>query len=107
VTINNTYGSESESTKMISKDQPTFKSIGLGEYIQPFKKEDSNDAILNWENSPVLMITTEQEFEEEPSYQTDFEKLIENMSHVDLLDIKPPKSICIDMNLGTKKSKKY
>jgi hypothetical protein len=47
VTINNTYGSESESTKMISKDQPTFKSIGLGEYIQPFKEEDSDDAILN------------------------------------------------------------
>jgi hypothetical protein len=32
---------------MISKEQPTFKSIGLGEYIQPFKEEDSDDAILN------------------------------------------------------------
>jgi hypothetical protein len=32
---------------MISKEQPTFESIGLGEYIQPFKEKNSDDAILN------------------------------------------------------------
>jgi hypothetical protein len=47
VTTSNTYGSKSESIKMISKEQPTFESIGLGEYIQPFKEKNSDDAILN------------------------------------------------------------
>jgi hypothetical protein len=41
---------------MISKEQPTFKRIGLGEYVQPFKEEDLDDAILNWKNSPIFMV---------------------------------------------------
>jgi hypothetical protein len=59
VTTSNTYWSENESTKMISKEQPTFKRIGMGEYVQLFKEEDSDDAILDWENSPVFMVTAE------------------------------------------------
>jgi hypothetical protein len=44
---------------MISKEQPTFKRIGMGEYVQLFKEEDSDDAILDWENSLVFMVTAE------------------------------------------------
>jgi hypothetical protein len=44
---------------LISKEQPIFKQIGLGEYVQSFKEEDSDDAILDWENSPVFMVTAE------------------------------------------------
>jgi hypothetical protein len=91
---------------MISKEQPTFKRIGMGEYVQLFKEEDSDDAILDWENSLVFMVTAEQESDVEPPYQTDSEELIENMSHAYLPDLKPPKSTCVDMNLGTKRDPK-
>jgi hypothetical protein len=108
VTTSNTYGFESESTKIVNNEQPMFKCIGLGEYIQPIEEEDSDAAILKWENSPVFIITTEQEFEPESPYQKDSEELIENMAHARLPDLKPPKSTCVDMNLGNDQNpKKY
>jgi hypothetical protein len=106
VTTSNSYESESESRKMISKDQPTFKPIGMGEYISSFREEDSDDVILEWENAPIFMVTIEQESEVEPPYQTDSEELTENMSHAHLPSLKPPKSTCVDMNLGTEKKPK-
>jgi hypothetical protein len=106
VTTNNTYGSESESTKIINSKQPMFKCIGLGEYIQPFEEEDSDAAILKWENSPIFIVTVEQESEPEPLYQTDSKELIENLSHARLPDLKPPKSTCVDLNLGTEQDPK-
>ena len=54
VTTSNTYGSESESTKLVTKEQPTFKSIGLGEYIGPLNEEDSDDAIFKLGKFPTL-----------------------------------------------------
>ena len=106
VTTSNTYGSESESTKLVTKEQPTFKSIGLGEYIGPLNEEDSDVAILNWENSPVYGISVEPEFEVKPPYQTDFDELIENLSHASLSKLRTSKSTCMDMNLGTHKDPK-
>jgi hypothetical protein len=38
VITSNTYGSESESTKIVNNEQPMFKCIGFGEYIQPLRK---------------------------------------------------------------------
>jgi hypothetical protein len=106
VTTCNTYGSESESTKLITREHPIFKSIGMGEYIEPLNEEDSNTAILKWENSPVFGIITEPESEIEPPYQTDSEELIENLSHKSLPNLKTSKSTCIDMKLGTKNDPK-
>jgi hypothetical protein len=57
VTTSNTYGSESESTKIVNNEQPMFKCIGLRKYIQPIEEEYSNAAILKWENSLVFIIT--------------------------------------------------
>jgi hypothetical protein len=106
VTTSNTYGSESESTKLITREHPTFKNIGLGEYIEPLNEEDSDTAILNWENSPVFGIIAEPESEIEPPYQTDSEELIGNLSHTSLPKLKTSKSTCIDMNLGTENDPK-
>ena len=106
VTTSNTYGSESESTKLVAKEQPTFKSIGLGEYIVSLNEDNLDDAILNWENSPVFGITIKPESEDELPYQTDSEELIENLSHASLPKLRTPKSTCMDMNLGTEKNPK-
>ena len=106
VTTSNTHGSESESTKLVAKEQPTFKSIGLGEYIVPLNEDDSDDAILNWENSLIFGIITEPEYEDEPPYQTDSEEFIENLFHASLPKLRIPKSTCMDMNLGTEKDPK-
>ena len=78
VTTSNTYGSKSESTKLRTRKQPTFKSIGLSEYIESLNEEDSDVAILNWKNFPVFGITVELELKIEPPYQTDSKELIEN-----------------------------
>jgi hypothetical protein len=101
VTNSNTYGSESESTKLITKEQPTFKSIGLGEYIAPLIEEDSDIALLNWKKSPVYGINVSPDSELEPPYQTDSEEFIDQLSHVSLPNLKITNSACIDMNLGT------
>jgi hypothetical protein len=106
VTTSNTYVSESESTKLITREHPTFKSIGLGEYNEPLTEEDSDTAILNWENSPVFGIIAESESETKPPYQTDSEELIENFSYTSLPKLKTPKSTCVDMNLGTENDPK-
>jgi hypothetical protein len=108
VTTSNTYGSESESTKLITREYPAFKSIGLGEYNEPLTEEDSDTAILNWENSPVFGIIAETESQPEPPYQTDSEELIKKFSYTSLPKLKTPKITCIDMNLGTENDpKKY
>jgi hypothetical protein len=108
VTTSNTYGSESESTKLITREYPSFKSIGLGEYNEPLTEEDSDTAILNWENSPVFGIIAETESQPEPPYQTDSEELIKKFSYTSLPKLKTPKITCIDMNLGTENDpKKY
>ena len=106
VTTSNTYGLESESTKLITRKQPTFKSIGLGEYIELLNDEDSDATILNWENFPIFGITTEPKSKIEPPYQIDSEELIENLSHTSLPNLKTSKSICIDMNLRTENDPK-
>jgi hypothetical protein len=68
--------------------------------------DDSDNAILAWQNSPVLNITTEIELEQEPPYETDSKELQENMSHTYFLDFKATKSDCIDMNLETSEEPK-
>jgi hypothetical protein len=74
----------------------------MGEYFQPLTMiDDSDNAILAWQNSPALSITTEIESEPEPPYETNFEELQENMSHTYLLDFIATKSDCVKMNLGT------
>jgi hypothetical protein len=79
----------------------------MGEYFQPLTMvDDSDNAILAWQNSPVLNITAEIESDQEPPYETDSEELQENMSHTYLPDFKTTKSDCIDMNLGTSEEPK-
>jgi hypothetical protein len=72
-TSENSY-ENSESTNLINRDH--FKPIGMGEYFQPLTMvDDSDSAILAWQNSLVLNITTEIESEQEPPYETDSEEL--------------------------------
>jgi hypothetical protein len=72
-TSGNSY-ENSESTNLINRDH--FKPIGMGEYFQPLTMvDDSDSAILAWQNSLVLNITTEIESEQEPPYETDSEEL--------------------------------
>ena len=106
VTTSNICGSKSESTKLIIREQPTFKNIGQGEYIELLNEEDSDTIILNWKNSLVFGITAEPESEIEPPYQTHSEELIENLSHTSLSNLKTFKSTCINMNLGTENDPK-
>ena len=98
-----TYGNsykDSESTNRVNKDH--FKPIGMEEYFQPLTMvDDFDNAILAWKNSPILNITVEIESDQEPSYETNYEELQENMSHTSLPDFKATKSDCMDMNLGT------
>jgi hypothetical protein len=78
----------------------------LGEYIGSLNEEDSDDAILNWENSLVFGIIVESESEIKPPYQTDSDEFIENLSHTSLPKLRTSKSTCMDMNLGTDKDPK-
>ena len=81
-----TYGNsykDSESTNRVNKDH--FKPIGMEEYFQPLTMVDD----------------FEIESDQEPSYETNYEELQENMSHTSLPDFKATKSDCMDMNLGT------
>ena len=104
--LGNSY-ENSETINLVNRDH--FKPIGMGEYFQPvIMVDDSDNAILAWQNSPVLNITIEIESNQEPPYETNSEELQENMSHTYLPDVKATKSDCIDMNLGTtKEPKKY
>jgi hypothetical protein len=46
----------------------------MGEYFQPLTMvDDSDNAVLAWQNSPVLNITAEIESDLEPPYETDSE----------------------------------
>ena len=78
----------------------------MGEYIGSLNEEDSDDAILNWENSLVFGIIVESESEIKPPYQTDSDEFIENLSHTSLPKLRTSKSTCMNMNLGTDKDPK-
>jgi aconitase A len=74
----------------------------MGEYFQPLTiADDSDAAILAWQNSPGLNIASEIKSKIEPPFETDSEELQENMSHTYLPDFKAPKNDCIEMNLDT------
>ena len=70
--------------------------------------EDLNDEILAWENAPVFNITSEVEVESEPEppYIIDLDEMNENLSYSYLPELQPPKSECVEMNLGTQEDPK-
>ena len=108
-TSDDPYDSERETTNYITQERPLFKSLSHREYFMPKNQiEDSEDEILAWENAPVFNITTEVEveFEPEPFYITDSDELNENLSYSYLLELQPPKSECVEMNLGTQEDPK-
>ena len=108
-TSDDPYDFERETTNYITQERPLFKSLSLGEYFMPkIQIVDSDDEILAWENALVFNITTEVEveFELESFYITDSNELNENLSYNYLPELQPPKSECVEMNLGTQENPK-
>ena len=64
--------------------------------------------ILAWENASIFNITSEVEVESdpEPPYITDSDEMNENLSYSYLPELQPPKSECVEMNLGTQEDPK-
>ena len=108
-TSDDSYGSEKESTNFITRERPLFKSLSPGEYFMSKNQvEDLDDEILAWENAPVFNITSEVEVESDPEspYITDSDEMNENLSYSYLPELQPPKSECVEMNLGTQEDPK-
>ena len=108
-TSDNPYDSERKTTNFITRERPLFKSLSPGEYFMPKNQiEDLDDEILVWENAPIFNVTTEVEVESEPKalYIMDSDELNENLSYSYLLELQPPKSECVEMNLGTQEDPK-
>ena len=108
-TSNDSYGSERETTNYITRERPLFKSLSPGEYFMSKNQiEDSDDEILAWKNALVFNITLEVEVESEPEppYITDSDEMNENLSYSYLPELQPPKSECVEMNLGTQEDPK-
>ena len=108
-TSDDSYGSEKETTNFITRERSLFKSLSPGEYFMSKNQiEDSDDEILAWENAPVFNITLEVEVgsEPEPPYITDSDEMNENLSYSYLPELQPPKSECVEMNLGTQEDPK-
>ena len=101
VTSDASYDSNIEPSDSVGKIQPVIKPLGMDEYFSNFQNNNSDDAILAWENSPVIIVKAEIESEIESPYQTDSEELMENLSHYYLPNFKLSKSECINMNLGS------
>ena len=108
-TSDDPYDSERETTNYITQERPLFKSLSPGEYFMSKNQiEDSEDEILAWENALVFNITSEVEVESkpEPLYITDSDEMNENLSYSYLPELQPPKSECVEMNLGTQEDSK-
>ena len=103
-TSDDPYDSERETTNYITRERPLFKSLSPGEYFMSKNQiEDSDNEILAWENAPIFNITSEVKVESEPEplYITYLDEMNENLSYSYLLELQPPKSECVEMNLGT------
>ena len=108
-TSDDSYGSESETTNYITREKPFFKSLSPREYFMSKNQiEDSDNEILAWENALVFNITSEVEVksELEPLYITYSDEMNENLSYSYLLELQPPKSEYIEMNLETQEDPK-
>ena len=77
VTSEASYDSDTKPPYSVGKIQLVIKPLGMGEYFSTFQNNDSDDAILTWEKSPINIVEAKVESEVEPPYQTDLEELME------------------------------
>ena len=92
VTSKASYNSDTKPSYSMDKIQTVIKPLGMGEYFSTIQYNNSDDAILAWENSHVNIVEAEVESEVEPPYQTNSEELMENLSHSYLSNFKLSKS---------------
>ena len=109
---NDGESNEEEQTQKVTKELP-YKSIGLGEYFIPLANiDDSDDAILAWENSKVLNVSVENNSELEPELPSDNQEMGDMFAKSDTTPLQRKffkeslNTPLQEMNLGTKQDPK-
>jgi hypothetical protein len=102
--------SEIEPTQKVNKEIP-YKSMGLGQYFTPLVNiDDSDDAILAWENSEVLNINIDKNSDLEPELQSDAQEIEDLLAFSDPTFLRKKtfreslNTPLQDMNLGIKEN---
>jgi hypothetical protein len=114
VTSDNSYDSDSEGKryepiKHVASNSKTYHSLGPGEYFTPLiDPNDSNDAILAWQQSEVCNISIQEDSELELECESDSKELEELLMDDDPTPLKMDtlKIAYKEMNLGTNKDPK-
>jgi hypothetical protein len=109
VTSDNSYDSDSEREiyepiKQVASNSKSYQCLGLGEYFTPLiDPNDSDDAILAWQQSEVYNISIQEDSEPEPELESDSKELEDFLMNDDPtpLTMGTLKIAYKEMNLGT------
>jgi hypothetical protein len=109
VTFDNSYDSDSEGEmyepiKHVASNSKSYQCLGLDEYFTPsVDPNDSDDAILAWQQSEVYNISIQEDSEPEPKFESDSKELEDFLMNDDPtpLTMGTLKIAYKEMNLGT------